>query len=252
MNMVQTGRRARARTERRQAFLDAALRVVTSEGIPALTMQRLAADLDCAVGTAYTYFPSKGALLAEVQREAIERLTASYVALGPDVDEILDGEPSAVATLTHLVALGRFWVDAEAVYPQEHRLLQLLLSEATQPEHAVPDSEVATVLPAAERFLGLVGARIAAAMASGAINVGGDAAERTVLLAASLNGVLQAGNLVRFNPELLDSRRLAMALLDDLLTGWGADPGALAAAHAHTDSLSGSGPLARPLPSEDR
>ena len=53
MNVVQdTGRRAKNRLERHRAFLTTAKAIVTDEGLDALTMQRLAAELDCAVGTA--------------------------------------------------------------------------------------------------------------------------------------------------------------------------------------------------------
>ena len=48
-----------------------------TEGFDALTMQRLADECDAAVGAVYRYFPSKGALVAEVQREAIDRLATA-------------------------------------------------------------------------------------------------------------------------------------------------------------------------------
>src|SRR5579885_1592805 len=125
------GRRERNRLARYQSYLDAALRIATSEGLAAVTMQRLADELDCAVGTVYTYFPSKGALVAEVQREAIERLSASYLLLRPEVDAAVAAEPSAeVAALTHVLAVALFWVDLDRSYPQEARLLQLLMSAA--------------------------------------------------------------------------------------------------------------------------
>ena len=47
-------------------------------------------------------------------------------------------------------------------------------------------------------------------------------------------------------PDLLDGERLAGALVDDLLPGWGADVGALAAAHAHVDDPRCLGPVGPP------
>ena len=102
------GKRARNRLARHSDYLATALRIATEDGLDALTMQRLAAEVDAAIGTVYTYFPSKGALLAEVQREAIDRLIASYAMLRADVDaRVADADP-AVATVTHLVAFARF------------------------------------------------------------------------------------------------------------------------------------------------
>ncbi|MGH9275717.1 MAG: helix-turn-helix domain-containing protein, partial [Acidimicrobiales bacterium] len=76
--VASSGRRARNRLARHQHYLRTALQIATADGLHALTMQRLADEVDAAVGTVYTYFPSKGALVAEVQREAVDRLTSSY------------------------------------------------------------------------------------------------------------------------------------------------------------------------------
>ena len=57
---------------------DTAMMIVTTEGIDALTMARLASELDAAIGAVYRYFPSKGALVAQIQGQAIELLSESY------------------------------------------------------------------------------------------------------------------------------------------------------------------------------
>lgn len=233
------GRRARNRLARHRAFLEAALRIATEEGLPALTMQRLAAEADAAVGAVYTYFPSKGALVAEVQREAVERLTASYLQLRPRVeDQVADAAPEPAA-LAHLVGFARYMIDSVEVLPQEQRLLQQLVADA---DELVPTEEGARVLPAVLRLLDLARQRFAVAVEVGAL-VPGDPMERTVVLAAALNGVLQLDKLARWDPDLLDARRLARSLVDDLLAGWGADPAHLAAAHAAIDRLARRRPL---------
>jgi AcrR family transcriptional regulator len=244
-----TGRRERNRLARHRAYLDVALHIATTEGLDAVTMQRLADELDSAVGTVYTYFPSKGALVAEVQREAIERLAASYLLLRPEVDALVEAERAPeVAALTHLLAIARYWVDLDRTYPEEARLLQLLMSAA---ELAVPDDDAGRVLPAALRMLDLARDRIARATDAGALSPG-DAMERTVTLAASVSGVVQLGRLAHWDADLLDGHRLAATFVDDLLTGWGADLAALAIAHTYVAVLAERGPLARPLHSDDR
>jgi AcrR family transcriptional regulator len=210
--------------------LAVALRIATDEGLDAVTMQRLANELDCAVGTVYTYFPSKSALVAEVQREAIERLTASYRVL----ERELEDNP-----LTHVVAVGRFWIDIGRHYPQETRLLQLLMSHG---EQALADDDIGRVLPAALDHLEIGRAAVARAFPKS------DALARTITLAAAINGVLQVGRLARIAPDLLDGERLAVELLDHLLIGWGASRAALTKAHSHVDALAARAPLARPIP----
>lgn len=227
------GRRARHRLVRHRDYLQAALQIATAEGLGALTMQRLADEVDAAVGTVYTYFPSKGALLAEVQREAVERLTGSYLLLRPVVDaRVADSDPR-VAALAHLAGFARWFIDSLATLPQEQRLLQQLMFDA---DEGVPDEEGGRVVPAILRLIDLAAERIAAAAEAGALQEG-DPTERTIVLAAALNGVLQVQKLARWDADLLDGARLARRLVDDLLLGWGAAPDLLEQAHASIDAI---------------
>lgn len=239
------GARERNRLDRHRSYLRAALRLVFAEGLDALTMQRLATEVGAAVGSVYTYFPSKGALVAEVQREAIERLATSAALLGADVDRALPGADDHAARLAPVVAFGRFWLTADRTYPEEMQLLLLLLSDVTE---SVPAEEAGRVVPAAMRLLGLAEARLTAAAAEGALD-GSDAADRrTIALAAALTGCVQLRVVQRWDEDLLDPTGTGRHVLDALLLGWGAAPGPLAAAHEVVDGLEATSPLARPIP----
>jgi AcrR family transcriptional regulator len=242
------GRRARNRLARHRDYLQTALQIATEEGLDALTMQRLATEVDAAVGTVYTYFPSKGALLAEVQREAVDRITGSYLLLRPLVEaRVADLDPS-VAALAHLAGFTRFFIDSVRTLPQEQRLLQELMYAA---DEGVPSEEGGRVVPTIMRLLELAAERFEAAAAAGALHPA-DAMDRTIILAAALNGVLQVQKLARWDADLLDGPRLARQLVDDLLLGWGADRALLDTAHAVVDAIARRQPLARPLPDGDR
>ena len=241
------GARERNRLARHSDYLRTALRIATEDGIQALTMQRLAAEVDAAIGTVYTYFPSKGALLAEVQREALDRLVGSYLLLRADVEaRVADLDP-VVATATHLVAFGRFWIASLETFPQEQALLQQLMSDSRR---AVPDDELGRVMPAILRLFDLARERFDAAQAAGAVGAG-DAMDRTITYAGALAGVLGVGNLDRWDVDLLDGRRLGRGLVDSLLVGWGADPEVVAAANGVLDAIARRHPIARPLPDAD-
>jgi AcrR family transcriptional regulator len=243
MNVVQElGRRARNRLERHGMFVRAAKRVAFSEGLEALTMQRLADEVDCAVGTVYTYFPSKSALVAEVQREAIEVLDASCDRFEAAFARHTEGAAPAVGQLARVAGYARFWVDTFDTFPEEARLLQMLMS-STAAARTVVDEDVSRVLPAALRLLGRMQAALDNAAEVGAI-APGDGMERTVVLVAALNGVLLLENVARVDPTLFDGRRLARSLVEDLLRGWGADGRSLAAAAHRIDALAQGGPLA--------
>jgi len=241
---VPVGARERNRLARHRAYLRSALHLVVTDGLEALTMQRLATEVGASVGSVYTYFPSKGALIAEVQREAIERLAASAAVLGVDVERAADAD----APLAAVVAFGRFWLTADATYPEEMQLLLLLLSDLTE---TVPADEGGRVVPAALRLLGLAEVQLRAAADAGLLDHG-PSDRRTIALAAALTGCVQLRVVQRWDPDLLDPVGTGRQVLDSLLLGWGADPDALAAAHRTVDRLEADGPLARPLPHGDQ
>lgn len=219
--------------ERHGELLRAAMRIVFVEGLGALTMQRLASEVDCAVGSVYTYFPSKSALVAELQRAAIEVLDESCARFEARVGAELDH-------LAMVVGYARFWADTFETFPEEARLMQRLMSDTSR---TVADEDVSRVLPVALRMLDRLRTVLDAAVEAGALREG-DALQRTVVLAASLNGVLLLDHVARVDPELFDGRRLAVSLVEDLLRGWGADASAVAAAIRQVHALAESGPLA--------
>jgi AcrR family transcriptional regulator len=209
------------------------MRIVFAEGLDALTMQRLARDVDCAVGSVYTYFPSKSALVAELQRAAIEVLDDSCARF----EARIAAEPGDLALV---VGYARFWADTFETFPEEARLMQRLMSDTSR---TVADEDVSRVLPAALRLLDRLRRALEGAVEAGALEPG-DALRRTVVLAASLNGVLLLDHVARVDPELFDGRRLAVGLVEDLLRGWGADARAIAGATRRVTTLAASGPLA--------
>ena len=235
------GVRERNRLARHRHYLAAALHLVSEEGLAALTMQRLASEVGASVGSVYTYFPSKGALVAEVQREAIERLASSVLVLSGDIDRATDGGPPML--LAPVVGFGRFWLSASDPYPEEMQLLLMLLSDVTD---AVPEEDGARVVPAVMRLLGLVEDRLRLAADAGVLD-DGPSDRRTIALAAALTGCLQLASVQRWDPDLLDPVSAGRAVLDGLLLGWGADATALHDAHLLIDAMEATGPLARPL-----
>ena len=241
------GRRELNRIARTREFLDTALTIVTTEGFDSLTMNRLASDLDAAIGAVYRYFPSKGALVAEVQREAIERLAASYVIIRERSDRTFDelGIAGTDLALGRLVLFGRYFCATAETHPQELRLLQMLMSEW---RGVVPVDDALRVVPSAMRLLDRARIVVADAQSCGAL-ADADAMDRVVTWAASVAGILQLSRLDVFDADLFDGQRLARRFFNDLLVGWGAERAAVERVDRWIDDLAARGPLA-PLPAE--
>jgi len=234
------GRRELHRLARTREYLSTALDIVTTEGFDALTMQRLADECDSAIGAVYRYFPSKGALVAEIQREAVERLGTSYAVSRAAIDRVLvaaarrnDLDAVQVA-LCRVVHLGRWFISLSDTHPQELRLLQMLLSEWRT---VVPVEEGMRVVPSVMRLLDQARACVEEATAAGALDDRDDAMKRVVIWAAGVGGVLQAGRLDVYDAELFVGNGLARTLTHDLHLAWGGSSTGLAAAHRFVDRL---------------
>ena len=210
------GRRERKRAERSERMAQAALELVVEEGLEALTMQRLARKLDLAVGALYRYFPSKEALLAELQRRVIgafhEDLRSELARLEPALGR------GRAAGLVPLVALAHLYFTWPERAPTQFRLIALMVGD---PRDVLPDLEAA---PNVARMLELgadILGRFEAAVKRGALKPG-SAGQRALFLWASVHGLLQLRKLGRFDAGLFRGRELFSELLRTLLVGWGA------------------------------
>jgi AcrR family transcriptional regulator len=205
----------------------AAASAIQEQGLEALTIKSVADRLDCAVGTIYTYFPSKGALIAAVQIEAIERLGAAFERCAARVEEITAQLDVDVAALARVLGFGRTVVAAERVYPEESRLQQRLVDSAAD----YGEAELAEVTQAAFTVLALPEQLLREAAALKVITKG-DAFDRTVTWLAAVSGVLSMARLRGPGAEHLDAAALADRLHLDLLRGWGAQDAVLSTADA--------------------
>jgi AcrR family transcriptional regulator len=235
-------RAERKRRERERRFVDAAKRIVADEGFEALTMQRLSDDLDMAVSAVYRYFPSKGALIRQVQLEAIEQLARSLGEARARLDRWSAGAglTDDDVVLVRLVLIGRWLCAASATYPEDLRLLQMIMSQRSS---ALDPDGGWKVLPVAMDLVGQAVEVIGDAERRSVISPG-NAVERAVILASALGGVLQTDDLEEYVPELFGQARLAVQANLDLLAGWGADRDALSSASGLVDDLAADGPLA--------
>jgi AcrR family transcriptional regulator len=236
--------RQRHRRQRHQAFLDVALRIVATEGLAALTMRRVTDELDCSEGSIYLYFPSKGALIAEVQRDALLTLGRSLQVSQSNLERRLAGRDPKTAAMARIVAASRFWVGAEAMFPREIELCRMLFST---PAEVIAEDEAGPVLSPALTLLEFGSGLLDAASDRGAL-APGDAFERATVILAGSTGVLLAGNLGRWDPRVLAAGSFADRMLTHLFLGWGADPQVLDEVEAIVSEMARLGELVPPDP----
>lgn len=233
---------ARNRARRSDEFLRAALAIVVDQGFEALTMARLAQEVDTAIGSVYRYYASKDHLLLAVQTSAVEKLTATFAAsVPPMVEAVSERLPEEDRHLVGLAVLGRWFVATADVLPEEVRLLQMVSARRTS---ALAPGGGDSLIPTVLGFLAPVVERIEAATAAGTLTDGA-ALGRAVLWLTALGGVLEADDLERYLPDVLGGGRLARQLSLDLLAGWGADPAGLARVDAAVDAVAATRPLVR-------
>ncbi|MBS1838697.1 MAG: TetR/AcrR family transcriptional regulator [Actinobacteria bacterium] len=247
------GRRARNRAARQDQLLAAASDIVEEAGLDGLTMQGVADRVDCAVGTIYTYFSSKSALIAALQTAAVQRLLATYHLAAENWDrwfEDAGAADEAVEALVRVLAYGQLFVAAPELHPREYELLQLAINS---PERMVSSDDVHAITPHALALLaeGLV--LVNAAVGAGALSAPDtsredDGLRRLLRWIGALDGALLVANanvtaIPAAEVASFEPRRLAQLVTEDLLLAWGAPPNILRAARDQLDRMRRAGAL---------
>jgi AcrR family transcriptional regulator len=212
-----TDRRREARTE---AILDVALAVLARDGIEGLTLARVAQESGVVTTALYRYFPSKSALLAALQGRTVATLHARLQAHLVALTERHAGERREVRALVPLISLPSFYAEASEAMPEAFRLLLTLLGD---PRLQLTDDEARPQVPQVVALLLELGALFSRAEEARALP-SGDAAQRTRVAWATLQGTLSLAKLARFDPAMGETAALGNEALTAMLRGWGASP----------------------------
>lgn len=244
LRLVSDDRRERSREKRRQRFLDAASALIDRDGLSGVTMQAIADELDCAIGTIYTYFNSKAALITALQTQAVEILEGSYITARTTWDEVLsdDGIDEGLIELVRLEAWAGFVTAAAVVFADEFELVRLLM--AGKPAGGTADENM-IVKDLVGRLLQPGRVLLDDAVAHDVIEPG-DNLQRSLRWFSALLGVLGLESLAPIDRHLFRTNFHSRELTGDLLVGWGADRVDVEIASSHVEHLATLGPLAPP------
>jgi AcrR family transcriptional regulator len=230
------------RLARRSALLGAAMGIVAREGIHGLTMQAVADRVGCSVGTVYTHFSSKGVLIADLQDVSVRRIIRSFVAVQARCHELAAerGATDRDRAAADLALFGEFFIASWDAFPEESHMLFSVLSERGE---IVPVPELDRVLGSTLTLLGL-GQEVVQAAIDTEVITDGPVADRVIMGAAALLGVLLISHLGHLDESAFDHRRLTRTTWRDLLQGWGMGPADMAWGSDHVARLAETGPIA--------
>jgi AcrR family transcriptional regulator len=233
--------RKRAQTVER--IMLAAIDIVRHEGIGGLTVHRLARDLGYTVGALYRYFPSKAAIIAELQRQVSEHV-AAYLRRGVDAAAALmteHAEEPVAAALAPPLVLARVYETLPQVMPERIALVSQALSEVERP--VGPDEDV-RVMQVLIPLLGEVAGHFREAARVSAL-ARGNANERAMVFWGNLHGSILLRSVRVQGRFDVDVTTLTRSAARATLLGWGAQAGPLARAERAVDAA-----LARAAPWE--
>jgi len=215
-----------SRAIKRTRYLDAARQILQRDGLDALTMQALANQVGAAVGTMYGYFPSKGALVTELQKQAITTIIGAWRDARAVWTAALDdrGLTHPDIVLAEVVAFGEFFLAIQVDYSLEFDLNRAHLDDRNELFESV---DLNVVRPTAADLVQGPAEAIEAGIDAGVLQADvAEIHERVLMLLLGLYGI---SLLAISRPETTQTLvpDLTRMLVRDLTLGWGADRGAL-------------------------
>jgi AcrR family transcriptional regulator len=231
LNVVHASAAQTPRQRRHQAnlgrILDAATELVVHGGFDALSMGRLARELDYTAGALYRYYPGKDALIAAMTAKVIRGFTTVLTRVGDLVPTDAHLQQVLIPLLTYR-DLGR-------AAPHRFGLLSMLL--ATPHTLVADDADAAPAMEAITAALTPLAIALETARAHGALRFEGDSASHAVVAFSAVHGLLQLRKQEHRVPALFDLDGLVRLSLHSLLVGWGAEPAELDAALLNITAL---------------
>jgi AcrR family transcriptional regulator len=213
-------KRDERRAARREDVQRAALKIVAAEGLSALTIQRVAKEVDASVGGLYRYYPSKEAMImavaAAILRELDEAQARDLVAARSLL--ATSGASEQVVELTELMLLVSVYTRLGTRNFEHHALLNAVHADVSP---VLPVEGAEELDKAVEPLLVRVVQQLKKLEANGTFVVA-DGTMRAYVLWATMFGVNQFRTRDRFVPAMYASRKILADMFANLVTGFGA------------------------------
>jgi AcrR family transcriptional regulator len=220
-----TALRAQKRELMNGFVVERAMELLEDGGLEALTLARVAESLGYTTTAVYRYFPSKDALVAAMQRQAIREVHEHFSNEALRRMELLEG-PAATRSLALLMIAAEIYLALPTKEPRAWLLVAVLLGD---PRPLLSDEESLRAVPLLDSFLSAVDGLFHRAAEAEALERG-DARERTLALWAALHGTLCLEKARRIVPTTPTPTTIAKPIVRALLASWGASSARISAA----------------------
>jgi AcrR family transcriptional regulator len=220
-----SGLRAQKRELMNGFVVERAMELLEDGGLEALTLARVAESVGYTTTAIYRYFPSKDALVAAMQRQAIRDVHERFSLETLRRTESLEG-PAATRSVALLMIAAEIYLALPVDEPLAWSLVAVLLGD---PRPLLSDEESERAAPVLESFLAAVDGLFQRAAEAEALERG-DARERTLALWAALHGALCLEKARRIVAKTPAPSAIAKPIVRALLLSWGASSARISAA----------------------
>ncbi len=193
---------AAPRTTLRDDILSAALRLLTSEGPPAVSIRRIARELGVSPGAAYYHFDGKGALYRALVADGLATVEHA----------IIEATDAAAPPLDRLVAIARAYGAFGLAQPDLYYVMMMLRADG------IPELSDADKAPGL-RMLELTATAIMDGIADGSVRTVENPIAAALLLWTTLHGIvgLAASHRLEMTAPGLDAHVLLETAIDRTL-----------------------------------
>jgi|GEM_PF-1026631 len=209
------------RSRKMREILNIALTLACDGGLDNLTLHRLADRMDRSVAAVYRYFPSREAVISELQRVIATNiaLITSDAQNRIDAWSIRENIAPSDAALAKILAAAFVYDEFAKATPEELGLVTRYLST---PDHVLPERDAAHVFEMTGSSLDALAAWISSAEQLGALSPG-TPRDRAIMLWAGLQGTINVLKVVLRGGWTPDPNLTREMVITNLI-GWGANP----------------------------
>jgi len=203
------------REAKEKNILDMSMKLILENGLAGFSINRLAAELDYTPGALYRYYPSRDAIIAELEAMVIWDFQRYFRETFPEAEK-LSIEPEDEPVLK-LILLSELYLAVSILEPAKYYLITAIIADSRV---LVNDHEAEKVRDALLPLLSDVSRLFSQVQVYGLFN-SGNSFERSIIYLSVIQGVLQLKKIKRLAGSLFELNSIYFSAIETLFSGWG-------------------------------